>query len=1162
MIGLRIYAYLALLFGIFMLAPSAAIADGLIDEPLPRTWQNESALRDVHFVDALRGWAVGDHGVILNTTDGGEHWHAVADVNRSIEDWDHAAGQLSLKQKLRGAKDRRFQAAVSTSKSRSPKVTCQLNSVFFLNERLGWAAGGYAVPLLDRTRSVVLKTADGGVNWTVITNTLPPHIKQIEFSDSNNGWAIGDASASFASGICFTRDGGRTWQDQPLDDDHQHHDWVAASRNGNRVIGVSSSGGVKFVQGNRIDNSAVLADRKQSFSDVVMSDASNGWAVGSQGAIFQTRDQGLSWKAISQQSETNAFKLIDFETVTATNEKIWAVGKPGSCLVSVDKQTGEIKLHSTPINTSLHRITFVDEMHGWAVGDLGIVIATTDGGENWRVQRGDQTRIGLLNICFDAQETSLELLAQFACEEDFLCGTVGLFDVDTHLQQAAGRCGNAVINRINLPDVQGAAEQQSAVIRKLVTEIRSLRPSCIVLNPSMEQSISETLDREKLLVAAIHHAADSTYEADQFKAINLKPWQVQRMAIADIAGKMSIGGDKFLPQLAMTISDRIFISRSLLGLGLPTTKPKTYRVVRFLGRGAGGQSTTVVPLDSDLLTGLHAVPRRTKTQHPPGNLSMLSQRNRKRESFKRILLSDVNDADSMFAWQNEMLSLLVSVDRNTAGNQLIDLADKFFEADKPELAAKTMDFLAQRIPEHAYTPSALLWLAAYHASEEYSRRAYSKTSQTKDQLPNAAANIATKIRGNDDLVTTLQVNQQGNGDKELAWSVPDENLLKRQIQEKRKQRLSDDSVVYSEEEKKLFELGDALAGKTEASTHSSTIDNVAEVEIDQPNVSQASAIESVPAFSVQVGWAQFVALRRQLAAKYLSRLRGRDPDLSLSDQTAAIELTLLSDSPQKEQSLERMKQLLKLRSGVSPKPDQRNGESLRETRLGEQTPGLGSAIRREIGLLSGDRSAAAADDVVCLSTTTRPQLDGKFDDELWRTAFEKKTFLQMKNSDVVFFARDTQFLYLIARMNKQPNVRYDYQKKRRTRDANLQNRDRIEITLDCDRDGRTGFRLMLDHRGWVNESFDAISDWDPDWYVSQLEDDNSWTVEAAIPLAAFKFDSAVQQDSAFSEPWSIKLNRRISDTDLWSDKTLPASNHRSMWDLLQADVDAKVFVLD
>ena len=89
--------------------------------------------------------------------------------------------------------------------------------------------------------------------------------------------------------------------------------------------------------------------------------------------------------------------------------------------------------------------------------------------------------------------------------------------------------------------------------------------------------------------------------------------------------------------------------------------------------------------------------------------------------------------------------------------------------------------------------------------------------------------------------------------------------------------------------------------------------------------------------------------------------------------------------------------------------------------------------------------------------------------------------------------------------------------------------------------------------------------------MSQTEDDNSWTVEAAIPLAAFNFDSGAQPvsanslneiDSDFTKPWLIKLNRRINDADLWSDKTLPADHQRSMWDLLQADVDAKVFVME
>ena len=42
-----------------------------LTEPLA----DDATLHDVRFVDAEFGWAVGDHGVVLHTSDGGQHWH-------------------------------------------------------------------------------------------------------------------------------------------------------------------------------------------------------------------------------------------------------------------------------------------------------------------------------------------------------------------------------------------------------------------------------------------------------------------------------------------------------------------------------------------------------------------------------------------------------------------------------------------------------------------------------------------------------------------------------------------------------------------------------------------------------------------------------------------------------------------------------------------------------------------------------------------------------------------------------------------------------------------------------------------------------------------------------------------------------------------------------
>ena len=69
---------LPFLKGLFMLAsllaamlsgPQMACAEGLLDEPVPASWQSEAALNDVCFIDRQNWWAVGDHGTILRTTD-------------------------------------------------------------------------------------------------------------------------------------------------------------------------------------------------------------------------------------------------------------------------------------------------------------------------------------------------------------------------------------------------------------------------------------------------------------------------------------------------------------------------------------------------------------------------------------------------------------------------------------------------------------------------------------------------------------------------------------------------------------------------------------------------------------------------------------------------------------------------------------------------------------------------------------------------------------------------------------------------------------------------------------------------------------------------------------------------------------------------------------
>ncbi len=118
-----------------------------------------TTFNDVFFADNQTGWAVGDNGVIVNTTDGGQNW--------------------------------------TTQISGTSEI---LRAVFFIDANTGWAVGG-------QVDKAMIKTTDGGANWQSIaaSNIFTNQMYDIAFADVNAGWL-----ATYDS-IFMTSDGGNTW---------------------------------------------------------------------------------------------------------------------------------------------------------------------------------------------------------------------------------------------------------------------------------------------------------------------------------------------------------------------------------------------------------------------------------------------------------------------------------------------------------------------------------------------------------------------------------------------------------------------------------------------------------------------------------------------------------------------------------------------------------------------------------------------------------------------------------------------------------------------------------------------------------------------------------------------------------------------------------------
>lgn len=155
-------------FMLSMLLTLAAVSAFAAGEWVPVNSPVTQTLRICVMTDSQHGWASGDDGVIVCTTNGG----------------------LSFFQQTN-------------------PVSFYINDMFFLNSRFGWIISNEAFP----GGSTIISTTNGGVNWTAYD--FPDSTKllrSIFFLDSLNGYVAG-----FGGAICKTTDGGISWFESAVD---------------------------------------------------------------------------------------------------------------------------------------------------------------------------------------------------------------------------------------------------------------------------------------------------------------------------------------------------------------------------------------------------------------------------------------------------------------------------------------------------------------------------------------------------------------------------------------------------------------------------------------------------------------------------------------------------------------------------------------------------------------------------------------------------------------------------------------------------------------------------------------------------------------------------------------------------------------------------------
>ena len=155
-------------------------------------------LNDVHFVDHLHGFAVGQYGRMTATIDGGETWVESTPfpacnsrtITFTTADSGWVGGSCGIYFTSNGG---------GTWTLQSPLVQ-GINDLFFLDSKHGWAA-------CDKLQT--MRTTDGGTNWHLDSVEVPSTPNNptlaIHFKDKMNGWVVGGVLPHYST------DGGDTW---------------------------------------------------------------------------------------------------------------------------------------------------------------------------------------------------------------------------------------------------------------------------------------------------------------------------------------------------------------------------------------------------------------------------------------------------------------------------------------------------------------------------------------------------------------------------------------------------------------------------------------------------------------------------------------------------------------------------------------------------------------------------------------------------------------------------------------------------------------------------------------------------------------------------------------------------------------------------------------
>lgn len=285
---------------VYIILIALFVVNGAMAQWFPQNSGTTKNLNSVCFTDANTGYACGDSGVILKTADGGSNWmqqnwgtpYYLSSVHFPKADTGYIEGDCDVSLKTSNGGLIWINLEIYICMPMMGEGVPLTTSVYFTDVSTGFRVSDVCnnrrPPQCQR---LIEKTTDGGIFWFPIyyeTDSYPLRFSSVFFSDIDRGYVVGTYGT-----ILKTIDGGANWSNQNsgttngLCSIYYTDESTGYTVGGEGTILKTTDGGINWIT----QNSGTTVE----LYSVFFSDENLGYTVGNGGIILKTTDGGTNW---------------------------------------------------------------------------------------------------------------------------------------------------------------------------------------------------------------------------------------------------------------------------------------------------------------------------------------------------------------------------------------------------------------------------------------------------------------------------------------------------------------------------------------------------------------------------------------------------------------------------------------------------------------------------------------------------------------------------------------------------------------------------------------------------------------------------------------------------------------------------------------------------